>query len=495
MCCGVGNLEAKHSNHRNIYMSTLDQADVDVMKAAKTCVAARRFQYDYLNDDITDDGQIDYSLSDKVPQSLRKAINEAKKGNKKILVLINPPYAEAGSGNAKGQDGKKNVSKSKCADFLMNDYGKATNELFTQFIARISKELPNVTLAMFSTLKYINAPNFEDFRKQWNAKYLDGFVVHSKAFDGLKGDFPIGFLIWQTNNFENAQKTPITEISCEVLDKNANPIGEKKFYNLPAETYLTKWIKRPKANGEDVVALKNALTVSGVAKWSDNAIGSFLCDSNDLQNAGQATALFSSTCKIGHKGTCFVTPENLWQVAVVFTVRQIVRHFWKNHNDQFLIPNKKLDKLFINDCLIWTLFAGKNLTASADGLIYDNHEYSVTNHFIPFTETEVNASERFESDFMTEYMADKVFSQEALAVLDEGRKIYQEYFAHSFNYKIREEYKLNRSDVGWYQIRMALKALNESGECIPVSFTPFEQAYKNLSEKLLPQVWEYGFLK
>jgi hypothetical protein len=42
---------------------------------------------------------------------------------------------------------------------------------------------------------------------------------------------------------------------------------------------------------------------------------------------------------------------------------------------------------------------------------------------------------------------------------------------------------------------MALKALNESGECIPVSFTPFEQAYKNLSEKLLPQVWEYGFLK
>ena len=495
MCCGVGNLEAKHSNHRNIYMSTLDQADVDVMKAAKTCVASRRFQYDYLNDDITDDGQIDYSLSDKVPQSLRKAINEAKKGNKKILVLINPPYAEAGSGNAKGQDGKKNVSKSKCADFLMNDYGKATNELFTQFIARISKELPNVTLAMFSTLKYINAPNFEDFRKQWNAKYLDGFVVHSKAFDGLKGDFPIGFLIWQTNNFENAQKTPITEISCEVLDKNANPIGEKKFYNLPAETYLTKWIKRPKANAEDVVALKNALTVSGVAKWSDNAIGSFLCDSNDLQNAGQATALFSSTCKIGHKGTCFVTPENLWQVAVVFTVRQIVRHFWKNHNDQFLIPNKKLDKLFINDCLIWTLFAGKNLTASADGLIYDNHEYSITNHFIPFTETEVNASERFESDFMTEYMADKVFSQEALAVLEEGRKIYQEYFAHSFNYKIREEYKLNRSDVGWYQIRMALKALNESGECFPVSFTPFEQAYKNLSEKLLVQVWEYGFLK
>jgi hypothetical protein len=49
MCCGVGNLEVKHSNPRNIYMSTLDQPDIDVMKATKTCVAATRFQYDYLN--------------------------------------------------------------------------------------------------------------------------------------------------------------------------------------------------------------------------------------------------------------------------------------------------------------------------------------------------------------------------------------------------------------------------------------------------------------
>jgi len=33
-------------------MSTLDAADIDVMRATKTCVAATRFQYDYLNDNI-----------------------------------------------------------------------------------------------------------------------------------------------------------------------------------------------------------------------------------------------------------------------------------------------------------------------------------------------------------------------------------------------------------------------------------------------------------
>ncbi len=84
MCCGVGNLEVKHSNPRNIYMSTLDKADVDVMHATKTCVAATRFQYDYLNDDINEFGQIDYGLTNKVPQGLRDALAQGKK----ILVYL-----------------------------------------------------------------------------------------------------------------------------------------------------------------------------------------------------------------------------------------------------------------------------------------------------------------------------------------------------------------------------------------------------------------------
>ncbi|RYE45871.1 MAG: hypothetical protein EOP48_21990, partial [Sphingobacteriales bacterium] len=105
MCCGVGNLEVKHSNHRNIFMSTLDSEDIDVMKATKTCVSAIRFQYDYLNDDITDEGKIDYSLTNKVPDALRKAIADGKK----ILVLINPPYAESGEGSAQGN--KEKVAK------------------------------------------------------------------------------------------------------------------------------------------------------------------------------------------------------------------------------------------------------------------------------------------------------------------------------------------------------------------------------------------------
>jgi len=481
-------------------MSTLDAEDIDIMKATKTCVAAERFQYDYLNDDIAEDGSIDYSLSEKLPLSLRKAIEVAKSGKAKILILMNPPYAEAGKGMSKGD--KENVAKTRVAQHCMAGYGKSSNELFTQFLARIAQEIPNATIAMFSKLKYINAPNFEDFRKKWNAEYLAGFVVHSKAFDGLKGDFPIGFLVWQTHNGKGAARTPITEVSCEVLDKNVQPVGEKTFYNIAKDKYLNVWIKRPRRNDEDALPLSNAITVSTVkhpvTKWADGAIAYLYCNTNDIQHARQNTVLYSSTYGDGHG--FYVTEENLWQAAVLFTARRIIKHTWTNDRDQFLQADKPLPDEFINDCLIWMLFNGSNLTASALRLEWQGKDWTLVNHFIPYTEEEVNSSSRFESNFLHSYMQGKTYSNEALAVLEAGKHIWHSYFATSFPHSIRSSLHLDRSDVGWYQIRQAFKALSASGDSDVASrFTMLENAFKIayacLADKLKPQVYELGFLK
>ncbi len=490
MCCGVGNLEVKHSNPRNIYMSTLDQADVDVMRATKTCVAANRFQYDYLNDDITDDGKIDYSLTNKIPQGLRDAIA----GGKKILVLINPPYAE--SGDTLNKEAKTNVATTKIAN-SMKDYGYATRELFVQFLVRISKEIPSAYIAMFSTLKYVNASNFELFREKWSAKYMGGFIVHSKAFDGLTGNFPIGFLIWQTNQ-NIKKKYHIAEINADVLDKNAQPIGEKNFESTPSEKLLSNWVLRPKANKIDVIPLKNATTPATASKdlrgtkWADNAIGCFVIKGPDVQNASTQALLSSG---YGSAGTIFVTNENLWKISVIFSVRKLVKPTWLNDRDQFLQPTAPLTKEFKADCLVWMLFNGSNLTASANDLEWNGKKWSIVNHFIPFTEEEVGAPGRFESDFMVRYMHDKTFSAEAKAVLAAGKKLWQAYFAHTDVRTIRDELKLNRPDVGWYQVRKALQARNASGDFPPVFFEPFETAYKELTEKLRPMVYDLGFLR
>jgi hypothetical protein len=394
-------------------------------------------------------------------------------------------------------DRKKNVSKTKLAK-TMGVGGYADRELFTQFLIRIQKELPSATLAMFSTLKYVNAPNFEEFRKVWDADYLGGFIVPSKSFEGLKGTFPIGFLVWQTSH-NDGNLSQISEISVDVLDKEALPIGEKKFFNLPTSLFLSEWIVRPRSNDVDAMPLKNAIApatstkdVRGT-KWADGALGSMLCAGNDLQHSSTLTALLSSG--FSSAGAYFVTEENLWKSAVIFTVRRLIKPTWQNDRDQFLKPTEELTDEFKNDCLVWMLFNGSNLTASANDLKWNDKNWSIVNHFTPFTEEEVGAPDRFESDFMVRYMEGKEFSLEAKVVLEEGKKLWSAYFAQTDTHSVREELKLNRPDVGWYQIRKALELRNEAGDNQPVSFGPFKEAYETLTQKLRPQVYTLGFLK
>jgi hypothetical protein len=220
-------------------------------------------------------------------------------------------------------------------------------------------------------------------------------------------------------------------------------------------------------------------------------VAHFLCHGNDLQQAGTLTALFSSTHDIGYTGAYFVTPENLWQAAIVFSVRRLIKPTWLNDRDQFLQPSQPPPDEFKSDCLIWMLFNGSNLTAGADGLRWNDRDWSLTNHFIPFIEAEVGAKARFESDFMVGYMAGMIFSSQAKAVLDEGRKLFRRYHETSFPNKIRQEYQLNRPDAGWYQVRRALEAY---GDTEFTDFDPFKAAYADLSAKLRPQVFELGFL-
>jgi hypothetical protein len=216
------------------------------------------------------------------------------------------------------------------------------------------------------------------------------------------------------------------------------------------------------------------------------------CQNNDLQHTSQQTALFSSVWGDSHG--FYVTKENLWQATVIFAVRRLIKPTWINDRDQFLQPTETLSTEFKHDCLIWTLFNGSNLTASANDLEWNGKKWNIVNYFIPFTEFDVGANERFESDFMVQYLKGKKLSSEAQAVLNEGKKLWQTYFEEKDVYTIREAYKLNRPDVGWYQIRNALKLRNAENYGKKTDFTEFEIAYKTLTEKLSPLVYEYGFL-
>lgn len=358
-----------------------------------------------------------------------------------------------------------------------------------QFLHRIMIELPSATLAMFSKLKYVNAPNFAEFRRRWTAEYLNGFVVHSRAFDGLKGDFPIGFLIWNLGN-----STPEQLIDTIALDRAGDAIAEKVFYREMPRAPLADWIRRPRSNNEPALPLKNALTPTTSTKdvrgdrWADGAIGSMIVFGNDLQHAAQ-TALLSSG--YGNAGAFFVTRDNLWQAAIIFAVRRLIKPTWLNDRDQFVQPSEPISETFKSDCLMWMLFNGSNLTVGANGLYWGGRDWSLVNRFLPFTEAEVGATGRFESDFMTQYISGMAFSPEAQTVVDRARELFSRFHATAFPRKIRDDLKLGRPDAGWYQVRRALEAYSDTEL---TDFNPMKTAYSTLSDKLRPMVFSLGFL-
>ncbi len=190
---GTGNLLNGLTNKANCFLSTLDSNDVAIVKdlAAKNHLKLLEnhvFQFDFLNDDFK---------SDKVPKSLQEILKDEEK-RKKLIIYINPPYAEAGNkakmsgtGEHKAKVARNNKTHETYKDLL----GRGANEVFAQFFMRIYKELNGVILASFSKLKNLQGSNFKKFREVFKAEFKGGFMVPADTFDNVKGQFPIGFLV------------------------------------------------------------------------------------------------------------------------------------------------------------------------------------------------------------------------------------------------------------------------------------------------------------
>jgi hypothetical protein len=240
---GTGNLLAGLTNKYNIWASTLDQADVKVMheriEHGANLLENHVFQFDFLNDEIS-----------KLPQSLLDIINDENK-RKKLIIYINPPYAEVSS---KAEKGKVGVNQTKTHTKYGSILGTAGRELFAQFLIRIYSEFNGVTLAEFSTLKILQGSAFINLKEHFQAKLEKIFLAPADTFDNVKGQFPIGFKIWNTNKKETFEK-----VVADVYDKNANYIGEKGLYALNKNQYINKFISIYKTTNENNVGYMDGI--------------------------------------------------------------------------------------------------------------------------------------------------------------------------------------------------------------------------------------------
>jgi hypothetical protein len=486
---GTGNLLAGLTNKYHIYASTLDQADINVIHEridhGANLLKNNVFQFDFLNDEFT-----------KLPQSLQDIINDEEK-RKKLVVYINPPYAEAGTGLGKEHKGGVALNH-KTKEKYQRELGKASNELFTQFLARIYVEIPNSKIANFSTLKNLQSSNFKDFRGFFRAKLEKIFLTPANTFDNVKGNFPIGFFIWNTEIKEN-----YIFITADVFDKNEKFIGSKNLYSYDdiAKGKINDWLR-------NYYDKKNP------------SLGIMHNNKTDFQHNIQV--VITSNDNKDH--TTPITAKNLNQMSIYLAVRKVIPATWLNDRDQFLFPNDswQTDSLFQNDCLAYTIF--NNNIQSQFG----------TNHWIPFTEQEVNAQAKFASNFMTDFIKSPptpkggatandlfstttaaispavapplgagglLFSTEATAVFDAGRELWKYYHktiphnappsgAGGLNaslYDIREYFQ-GRNDKG----RMNSKSDDATYMTL---IGELRSKLAILADAIKPKVYEYGFLK
>lgn len=482
---GTGNLLNGLTNKYKIFASTIDQADVDVLKErsskARTLLEENIFQFDFLNDSF-----------DKCPTELQNIIKDEEK-RKKLIVYINPPYAEATSSKSivnkenyhkKGVSGKNSYVYTTYSELL----GRGVNELFVQFLIRIYKEMKGATIAQFSTLKIVMSANFVDFRNNFNSTLEKLFIVPANTFDNVKGNFPIGFFIWDTKS-NNAQKDIII---ADVYDANGKFICYKHIVSPKKNGFIINWIQTQ----YDKINERIAYLVRGAS---------------DFQNNNIVFITISPSRSVLKKSmTNDITVNNLIENCIFYTVRHVIESTWMNNRDQFLFPLNtwKRDEYFKNDCLVYTLF--NNNIQSEHGV----------NHWIPFTEQEVEPRKAFTSHFMTDYMKGKlklkasaktaqgsllaentasrvpaaplVFSDEARAVFDAGRELWKYYHSKPDS----------NPDAALYDIKEYFQGRNEKGRMNNVStderynelMDTLRARLKILAAKIEPKVYEHGFL-
>lgn len=495
MCAGTGNLEfaLPAEAWKFCYISTLNQDDANYCK--KIFPDATVFQYDYLNDDVKffTDSLFEKYSERKMP---KKLVEDLKNPDLKWIIFINPPYATANNKKLNNADiDKSGVSMTEIRKLMTaENLGETSRELMMQFLYRISLEFANkiAWLGMFSKINYINAKNDQIFRdKIFQYKYERGFTFSSQNFDGCRGKWPVGFLIWNLSERISLDKQ---KISLDVFNSDVEKVYKKIFHAVNQKLSLNKWIKRPPAT-KKFPPMSAALNIAKKNKdrrdrISENFLCSLTVKGNEFCNQTYTSILSGPYVSAG---AFSVTPENFEQSMIIHAVRRIPKATWLNDRDQFMQPTKKLSREFICDCVIWSLFSNSNQTVSLRNVEYEGETYQMKNNLFPIMLEELRSwkisnseikwqieretENRFVAIWIKNNFAD--FSLESRAVLAEGKNLYKKFYAELDSLD-RKKFKIEDWDAGYYQVRMSL------GESVNI---------KILGEKILPQIYELGFLR
>lgn len=505
--CGSCNLTRDYK-FGELYCSTLMDAELEIGKRYNR--EAVKFQFDFLNDPI--DGNL--FEGSKIPKGLMDAL----KNNREIVFFMNPPYGRAGILG-------KTTSNAGIADTIMNEMmksegiGAASQQLYAQFIFRIMKikeqfDLTNVYICMFTPTLYLSGGSFVKFREKFlnNFEYVRGCTFQASHFSDVASNWGIGFTIW--HNGETKDKNNFPHELVDHRDLDVEVIGHKDIYNIDVIVSASDWAKE---------SIKNLKTHSHVPMTSgcawrgddknnrgrifDNAIGYFYNKSNNIENNTQGVALFSTTFGDGHGHG--LNESNFTRCTALFTARRVIKGDWVNWADEYIAPDESNPKYkeFENDSIIYSLFDTASNQSSLRNITYRHNQYDIKNEFFFMKKDDIlsladengydhtyddckSSSERYVTDLLFNKGLYEKLSPEAKEVLDKAIDMTRNTFSRREQFDDENsKYQIMNWDSGYYQLKELWKVY------CPNDFKEFRESFKRLQNKLIPMVYELGFLK
>ena len=413
-CAGTGNLTRDYA-FKNLILSTAEKPDIDSLKRENSHTKAEIFQYDFLNDraksPFFETGE-DHNI---IPKNVRDILQKGASEGKRLVFLINPPYATSASFNFKQKSLKHGVADTEVSKAMRKaNLGACTQQLYTQFLFQCeqladSYGFKTKSMCLFAPVLYMVSGSFKKFRSFWYERYSyqKGFMFKASHFADVKGSWAVSFTIWNEGSTDSSEELDLNlkDLNCEaVVD-----IGLKRLYNSDNRE-ASEWVSElaPKQNNKDTPKFSSGLkvreVVNIVSKKIDgksvkvpvphdkgvhpNGLGVMCNKANNVMKSTTDVFLLSGipTDKC-YRNFDLTEGENWRRAIALYSARRLSKDTWFTHNDEYLRPHTDKEGYdnWVDDCHIYTLLESKNNMVSMRNVHYNGVRHNIHNHFFWLT--------------------------------------------------------------------------------------------------------------
>ena len=490
-CAGTKNLTRDY-RFKELYCSTLNETDLNI--ADRYNREAKSFVFDFLNDSL-----------DSLPKSLLKVLNDKRP----LVFFLNPPYA--GSGSGLGTSKESGSVKTKVnAEMLEKGIGTASQNLYAQFMFRIGEivdryGLNDCRIGLFSPTLFLTGSGWKHFRTYFLDKFSFDYGIQFKAsyFSDVDDSWGISFSVW--NHSTSNERHIFMYSLVDNRDGRIIPYEKKVLYNLDGVESASSWVrsKEKEIPSKLYPCAKSALNFSDMLKEKASRYGFLINDTNNVD--ANTMGVYFINCPVSrHLTSVAVNEDNILRCTALFAARKLVEKNWVNSKDEYCVPDTSFTgyQEFEYDSLVFSLFHNSSNQSSLRNIKCRGLVFDVRNEFFWMSRDQILqlANETGNMDCYSDAKTDKEryvytrlcqaeLSKEAKDVLRKADLIVKETFPYRRVFDDEHpEYQINNWDCGWYQI----KAL--AAQYAKKDLEDFRELYIVLSKKMLPKVYDFGFL-